>query len=125
MAFVDDEGFVHFVDRIKDIVIRGGENVSCLRVEDALHRCRGVAEAVALGIPDDRLGEELAAVVVSRPGAAVSEQALQDALGERVARFEVPAHILVWQAPLPRIATGKFDKRRIRGFALAEIRSRG
>ncbi|MDE0101919.1 MAG: class I adenylate-forming enzyme family protein [Bryobacterales bacterium] len=122
LAFRDDEGFVHFVDRIKDIVIRGGENISCLRVEDALHRCQGVAEAVALGIPDDRLGEQLAAVVVARPGADVSERSLRDALGESVARFEVPAHILVWPAPLPRIATGKFDKRRIRAFALAEIR---
>ncbi len=119
LAYVDGEEFVHFVDRIKDIVIRGGENISCLRVEDALHRCAGVAEAVVFGLPHERLGEMLAAVVVARPGARVTERGLREALAGDMARFEVPDRIHVQSEPLERIATGKFAKRRIRGAILA------
>ena len=120
LAYVDDEDFVYFVDRIKDIVIRGGENISCLRVEDALHRCEGVAEAVAFGVPDERLGEDLAAVVVTRKGATLTAETVRASMAEHVGHFEVPARIVVRREPLPRIATGKFAKRRIREALLAE-----
>ena len=120
LAYVDDEGFVFFVDRIKDIVIRGGENISCLRVEDALHRCEGVAEAVAFGIPHERLGEELAAVVVPLGDAVVTEDRIRASLEGHVGQFEIPSRILIRREPLPRIATGKFAKRRIREALLAE-----
>ena len=118
LAFVDDDDFVHFVDRIKDIVIRGGENISCLRVEDALYRCTGVAEAVAFGIPDERLGEELAAVVVPAAGTRLTEAIVQDSMRPHVAQFEVPARIFFRSDPLPRIASGKFAKRSIRQAVL-------
>ena len=125
LAYVDDEDFIYFVDRVKDIVIRGGENISCLRVEDALYRCEGVEEAVAFGIPDDRLGEELAAVVVPCNGALLTEERVRDLMEEHVGRFEVPTRIVFRTDPLPRIATGKFAKRQIREAVLAQLASRG
>ena len=121
LAYVDEEEFVHFVDRLKDIVIRGGENISCLKVEDALYQCSGVEEAVAFGIPHNRLGEELAAVVVPRSGARLNADDLRDAMEQHVGAFEVPSRILFQDSPLPRIATGKFAKRRIRAATLVAL----
>ena len=121
LAYVDDEEFIYFIDRIKDIVIRGGENISCLKVEDALYQCEGVAEAVAFGIPDERLGEELAAVVVPRKGAQLSTDRLCIEMERHLGRFEVPTSIVFQDTPLPRIATGKFAKRRIREAVLSRI----
>ena len=112
---------MHFVDRIKDIVIRGGENISCLKVEDALYHCEGVAEAVAFGIPDERLGEELAAVIVPRDGAHLTAESVRVSMEGRVGRFEVPTRIVFQSEPLPRIATGKFAKRRIRETVLSRL----
>ncbi len=114
IAYIDGDDFVFFVDRIKDIVIRGGENISCGAVEDALYKCSGVAEAVAVGIPDERLGEDLAAVVVSKPGAELSEAGLQEELSRHLASFEVPSRISLREEPLPRIASGKFAKFKVR-----------
>ena len=121
LAYIDSDEFVHFVDRIKDIVIRGGENISCLKIEDALHHCEGVTEAVAFGIPDDRMGEELVAVVVPHSSVSLTAEAIRSSLQEHVAGFEVPARIVLQECPLPRIATGKFAKRRIRAALLAEL----
>ncbi len=114
IAYIDEEDFVFFVDRIKDIVIRGGENISCGAVENAFYKCAGIAEAVAVGIPDERLGENLAAVVVPDPGVELSAAELQEELRKHLAGFEVPSRIYFRQEPLPRIASGKFDKRKIR-----------
>lgn len=119
LAYADDREFVHFVDRIKDIVIRGGENISCLKVEDALYCCDGVAEAVAFGLPHERLGEELAAVIVPRDGYRLTAEGVRDAMQCQVGRFEVPTRIVIRDEPLPRIATGKFAKRLIREQILA------
>ena len=124
LAYLDDQEFVYFVDRIKDIVIRGGENISCLRVEDALYHCDGVAEAVAFGMPDERLGEELTAVVVPRNGSRLTAEGIRNSMEEHVGRFEVPTRIVIRKEPLPRIATGKFAKRSIREALLAEFASR-
>ena len=121
LAYVDEEEFVHFVDRLKDIVIRGGENISCLMVEDALYQCNGVEEAVVFGIPHDRLGEELAAVVVPRSGVRLDADDLRGAMERHVGAFEVPSRIVFQDSPLPRIATGKFAKRRIRAAMLAAL----
>ena len=121
LARVDDQEFIYFVDRIKDIVIRGGENISCLKVEDALYRCAGVQEAVAFGIPDERLGEELTAVVVPRDSIPLTAEEIRKSMKRHVARFEVPTRILFRSEPLPRIASGKFAKRRVRKAVMAEI----
>lgn len=121
LAYIDREEFVHFVDRIKDIVIRGGENISCLKVEDALHDCAGVSEAIAFGIPDERMGEELAAVVVPQDGARLDSESIKRELEQHVGHFEVPTRIVVRESPLPRIATGKFAKRKVRDALIAEL----
>ena len=119
LARMDRREFVHFVDRIKDIVIRGGENVSCLKVEDALHRCSGVAEAVVFGLPHERLGEEVAAVIVPQAGRRLTPERVREEMGGWAGRFEVPSRIVIERGPLPRVGSGKFDKRRIRQAVLA------
>lgn len=123
LAYVNEQEFIHFVDRIKEIVIRGGENISCLSVEDALYRCEGVAEAVVFGVPDERLGEELAAVIVPRNGVELTAEGVRRSMEEHLGRFEVPTRILFRSDPLPRIATGKFAKRRIRQDVLEGLSS--
>jgi acyl-CoA synthetase (AMP-forming)/AMP-acid ligase II len=114
---LDEEGFLYITDRAKDIVIRGGENISCLEVEDILHEHPAVLEAVVFGVPDQRLGEVPAAVVVTRPGHATSENELKQHVGEHLASFKVPAHVWLRTELLPRIASGKFAKRQLRDEA--------
>ena len=115
VARLDDEGFVYIVDRAKDMVIRGGENVYCVEVEAALHEHPAVADAAVIGIPHDVLGEEVGAVVQLRPGAQpVSEQDLRAFVGERLAAFKVPARVWFRDEPLPRNPAGKILKRDLR-----------
>ena len=114
IALIDADGWIHIKDRAKDIVIRGGENVHCAEVEAALHELDEVAEVAVFGVPDDRLGEEVAAAVVPAPGAAVSEADLSAHLTGRLARFKHPRHIWFLDEPLPRNANGKFLKRELR-----------
>ena len=116
MAFIDDEGFVFIVDRIKDLIIRGGENVGCGLVEAALLAHPAVHEAAVYAVPDERLGEEVGATIQCDD--ALDLGALQAFLAERLAAFEVPRHIVRTSAPLPRTPSGKIFKRRIRDEAL-------
>ena len=112
VAYLDDEGFVFIVDRIKDLVIRGGENIGCGTVEAALLEHSGFLEASVYGVPDDRLGEEVGATVYcSTP---VDEEELRAFLASRLARFEIPRYLTFASEPLPRIAAGKIFKRKIR-----------
>ena len=111
---VDDEDFVYVEDRAKDMVLRGGENVYCAEVEAALYEHPAVHEAAVFGVPHERLGEEVAAVVVPRTGAAVSADELQAHVRERLAGFKVPSRIAVWDQPLPRNPAGKVLKRDLR-----------
>lgn len=108
------EGRVSIVDRIKDVVIRGGENVYCVEVEGVLHDHPDVADAAVLGIPHPVLGEEVAAVVRPRPGVGVTAGALREHVGGKLAAFKVPARVLFTDGPLPRNATGKLLKNRLR-----------
>ncbi|MFD9287128.1 class I adenylate-forming enzyme family protein [Streptomyces sp. NPDC060030] len=117
LAVVRD-GRVYVVDRIKDMVIRGGENVYCVEVEAALHDHPDVEDAAVLGVPHPVLGEEVAAVVRVRPGAVATAEALRAHVGRTLAAFKVPAHVLVTREPLPRNATGKILKRELRGTLL-------
>ena len=121
LARFDEDGFVHILDRLKDIVIRGGENISCPRVEAALYDHPQVLEAAVFGVPDARLGEELAATVVAG-SQALSEDELRSWLEKRLARFQVPRRIEIRREPLPRTASGKLAKRLIREQWLAEAR---
>ncbi|MBT4519825.1 MAG: acyl--CoA ligase [Halieaceae bacterium] len=114
IARIDEEGFLFIVDRAKDIVIRGGENIGCGEVEDAIYRHSGVSEAVVFGLPDERLGEVVAAMVLPRQGQKLDELRLRHHLQDHLATFQIPTRIFFCTSPLPRIASGKFNKRQIR-----------
>jgi long-chain acyl-CoA synthetase len=119
VAVIDDEGFVFIVDRIKDLVIRGGENIGCGSVEYALQEHPDVAEACVYGVPDERLGEEVAATLyVTRP---VNEGELRGFLEGRLAKFQVPRYFEMVREPLPRGATGKIMKRELRDQATKRL----
>ena len=122
-AYIDDEGFVFIVDRLKDVIIRGGENIGCGQVEAALLLHPEVLEAAVYAVPDERLGEEVGATVYGT--AALDTDALRAFLALHLARFELPRHIVVARAPLPRTPSGKILKRQIRQAALAEIERQG
>jgi long-chain acyl-CoA synthetase len=117
VAYLDDEGFLYIVDRIKDLVIRGGENIGCGAVEAALLEHPDVVEASVYGVPDERLGEEVGATVYAK--GPRSEEALRAFLEVRLARFEIPRYFRFSDAPLPRTASGKILKRKLREEALA------
>jgi long-chain acyl-CoA synthetase len=119
IARIDADGFVFIVDRAKDMVLRGGENVSCAEVEAAIYNHDAVAEAAVFGMPDERLGEEVAAAVVLRPGASLTQDDLKAYLGERIARHKVPARVWFLDEQLPRNASGKFVKRELRDKLLS------
>jgi long-chain acyl-CoA synthetase len=111
---LDDDGNLYVVDRLKDVIIRGGENIYAAEVEAALYEHPDITEAAIIGVPHDRLGEEVGAVVRIRDGAAVSEDDVRDHVGMRLASFKVPAHVWLVHAELPRNASGKVLKRKLR-----------
>jgi long-chain acyl-CoA synthetase len=113
VGYVDDEGFVHVVDRLKDVVIRGGENVYCAEVEAALHEHPDVAEVTVVGVAERALGERVCAVVVLRPGAALGLDALRAFATDRLAGFKCPEALYVADE-IPKTATGKVAKRDVR-----------
>lgn len=114
LATLDTDGRLTIVDRIKDVVIRGGENVGSVEVESVLFEHPAVLDAAVVGIPHAVLGEEVAAVVQVRAGATVSEQDLRDHVAARLARFKVPVRVSLTHDPLPRNAAGKLLKPTIR-----------
>lgn len=120
IARIDADGFVYIVDRAKDMVLRGGENVYCSEVEAAIYAYDGVAEVAVFGIPDERLGEEVAAAVVPSAGATIDEAALRTFLGERIAKHKIPARFWFLEQQLPRNANGKFVKRELRAQLVGE-----
>lgn len=118
-ATLDDEGFLFIVDRIKDLIIRGGENIGCGQVEAALLMHPEVHEAAVYAVPDERMGEEVGATVYGSPQLDIAE--LQAFLGQHLAKFELPRYIVRADEPLPRTPSGKILKRQIRESALAEL----
>jgi long-chain acyl-CoA synthetase len=114
IARIDDDGFVFIVDRAKDMVLRGGENVYCSEVEAAIYQNDAVAEAAVFGIPDDRLGEVVGAALVLRSGATLTEDDLREFLATRIAKYKIPSRIWFLSEQLPRNANGKFVKRDLR-----------
>ena len=111
------------VDRIKDIIIRGGENISCIEVEAAIHRHPAVQEVAVFGLPDERLGESVGAVVTLRAGASLGAAELQAFLREHLAAFKVPLHLWLQHEALPRIASGKIFKRQLKAEYGARLAS--
>ncbi|GAB3291317.1 class I adenylate-forming enzyme family protein [Parasphingorhabdus pacifica] len=113
LGYVSD-GWVYVVDRMKDVVIRGGENVYCAEVEAALFEHPAVADAAVVGLAHPELGEEVAAVVNVRDGESVDGAEVRRHLATRLAAFKVPTHMVFWTEPLPRTSTGKVVKRDLR-----------
>ncbi len=110
IGYLDEDGYLFIVDRKKDIIIRGGENISCLEVESALYNHPAVKEAAVFGLPDERLGEVPVAVVYLDPDMPVCAEGLAGYLAEHIAAFKVPSRIWLADAPLPRLGTEKIDK---------------
>ncbi len=123
IANIDDDGFVYLVDRAKDMVLRGGENVYCSEVEAAIYRHPDIAEAAVFGIPDDRLGEEVAAAIVLQPGSSLDEAGLREFLKPTLSKFKIPTWVWFRTEPLPQNANGKFLKRDLRDELLAQSSS--
>jgi len=116
LAKLDDEGFVTIVDRLKDMLIRGGENIYCIEVENALYEHPGVMDAAVVGIPHHTLGEEPGAVVTLKAGASATEAELIAFARERLASFKVPVRVVFWDGPLPRNPNGKILKSELKSI---------
>jgi long-chain acyl-CoA synthetase len=101
-------------------VIRGGENVYCSEVETAIYHHDAIAEAAVFGIPEERLGEEVAAVLVLRPGASLTEDELRSFLSTSLAKHKIPSKIWFREEAIPRNANGKFLKRELRKELIGE-----
>ena len=110
LARLDEEGFCFIIDRAKDMLIRGGENIYCIEVENVLYDHPAVMDAALVGIPHRTLGEEPGAVVTLKPGAEASEQELRAFVLERLAAFKAPVRVAFWPETLPRNANGKIMK---------------
>jgi len=113
VGYVDDEGYVFIVDRKKDMVISGGENIYCAEVERAMGEIAGITECAAFGIADERLGELLVAVVVAN---GLTEAAICGEVGEKLARYKAPGRVAFSPDPLPRNAVGKVDKIKLKAL---------
>lgn len=110
LARLDEEGFLFLVDRAKDMLIRGGENIYCVEVENVLYDHPAVMDAAIVGVPHRTLGEEPAAVVTLKPGAEATEDELRAHVAERLAAFKVPVKVKFWHETLPRNPQGKILK---------------
>lgn len=114
MAREDEDGFLYIVDRIKDMVLRGGENIYCAEVESAIFDHPAVAECTVFGVEDDRLGEEVGAAIYLSPGQTANADEIRDHLLNQLAKFKIPRYIWFTDTALPRNASGKFLKRELR-----------
>jgi long-chain acyl-CoA synthetase len=115
IGFLDDEGFLTITDRKKDMIIRGGENVYCVEIENRLVEHPAIADAAVIGVPHPELGEEVKAVVQVEPGHTLTEDEVREWVRAELADFKVPAHVELRDEPLPRNASGKLLKNVLRG----------
>lgn len=113
-AFMDEDGYVYIVDRLKDMIISGGENIYSTEVENAISLMPGVAEVAVIGIPDDKWGERVHAIVVARDGASLTPEAVQAWAREKVAGYKVPRSVSIRSEPLPLSGAGKVLKSELR-----------
>ncbi|ANK12510.1 class I adenylate-forming enzyme family protein [Erythrobacter neustonensis] len=123
LGYLDEDGYLFIVDRKKDIIIRGGENISCIEVEDAIYAHDDIGECSVFGLPDERFGEVPAAVYTMKEGRpAISPADLRAFLLERIAPFKVPLESQMWMAgeALPRLGTQKIDKRTVKARYLGQ-----
>ncbi len=113
VGYLDEDGYLHITDRKKDLIIKGGENISPREIEEAIYLHPAVAEAAVVGIPDGVFGEEICAVIQLKSGTEASDEDIRSHVAQYVAKFKVPRRI-VFQAALPKNSTGKIQKRAIR-----------
>jgi long-chain acyl-CoA synthetase len=116
LARVDEEGYLFIVDRAKDMLIRGGENIYCVEVENVLFEHPAVIDAALVGVPCKIFGEQPAAVVTLKAGETATLEELQAFVRERLAAFKVPTRIAFRDTPLPRNANGKILKRDLKAL---------
>ena len=118
LGILDDQGLVTIVDRKKNIIIRGGENISCLEVEGALQKFPGVIESVVFSVPEKRFGEEVGACINMAGGAKDKDEEISSFLRDKLAHFKIPVHYWWVNRSLPRGATDKFDRIKIKELCL-------
>ncbi len=114
LATLDEDGFISIVDRVKDMVLRGGENVYCAEVEAAVFSHDDIRECAAFAVPDDRLGEVVGIAVVMKDRRSMTAEEVQAYAAMKIAKFKVPEHVWFLDDELPRNANGKFLKRALR-----------
>ncbi len=114
MGRIDEEGFVQIVDRKKDMINRGGENVYCVEVENALAAHPSVFEVAVMGVPDEMMGEKVGAVIVPRPSAKADPAEILSFAKQHLADFKIPQFISIRTEPLPRNPGGKILKPMLR-----------
>ncbi len=114
LARMDEEGFIFIVDRAKDMLIRGGENIYCVEVENALYDHPAVMDAAVIGKPHQTLGEEPLAIVHLKPGMSATSEALRHHVAQKLAAFKVPVEVIFWPETLPRNANGKIVKKELK-----------
>ena len=125
IARIDEDGFIFIVDRKKDMVLRGGENVYCAEVESVAYRHPAVAECSVFGVPDDRLGEEVGIAIVVKPGETLTADEFRAHCAGIMAKHKVPRYVWFLADALPRNASGKFVKRDLRDRLSAELQNAG
>ena len=111
---MDEEGFLFLLDRAKDMLIRGGENIYCIEVENALYDHPAIMDAAIVGIPHKVLGEEVGAVVQLKPDMSATADELKEFVSQKLAAFKVPVAIIIQREPLLRNANGKIMKNELR-----------
>jgi long-chain acyl-CoA synthetase len=111
---MDDEGFVYIVDRLKDMIISGGENVYSAEVENAISLLTGVSEVAVIGVPDERWGERVHAIIVPKPGVTLSVDDVTEHCRNHIAGYKCPRSIDFRDTPLPLSGAGKVLKRELR-----------
>jgi fatty-acyl-CoA synthase len=120
LAVMDDEGYLRIVGRIKDMVIRGGENVYPREIEEFLYGHPDVADVQVVGVPDPRFGEELMAWIVPRGGADVTQESVAEFCHGRIAHFKIPRYVAVVDE-FPMTVTGKVQKYKLRELAIEQL----
>ena len=120
LAVMDADGYLNIVGRIKDLVIRGGENVYPREVEEFLYTHPEISDVQVIGVPDDRYGEELMAWVIARDGAALDEEAVRAYCRDRIAHYKVPRYVKFVDS-FPMTVTGKVQKFKMRDHAIDEL----
>ena len=120
---IDEDDIITIIDRKKNIVIRGGENIACLDVEGALYGQPAIAESWAFSVPDERLGEVVGAGMQIRQCMQTTQEEIKAFLSQKIAHFKMPEHIWIQTTPLPRGATDKLDRRALRAICLETLKA--